>query len=97
MALKRILTEPKNALVKQYIALFKMDGIALSFTEESLDYIVDKAVELQLGARGLRAIVEKIMTDAMFEFPSLNRKKIVVDKAYAKEKFESSIFSFKDK
>ena len=96
-ALKRILTEPKNALVKQYIALFKMDGIALSFTEESLDYIVDKAVELQLGARGLRAIVEKIMTDAMFEFPSLNKKKIVVDKAYAQEKFESSIFSFKDK
>ena len=96
-ALKRILTEPKNALVKQYIALFKMDGITLSFTDESLDYIVDKAVELQLGARGLRAIVEKIMTDAMFEFPSLNKKKITVDKAYAQEKFESSIFSFKDK
>ena len=96
-ALKRILTEPKNALVKQYIALFKMDGISLSFTEDCLDYIVDKAEELQLGARGLRAIVEKIMTDAMFEFPSLNKKKIVVDKAYAQEKFESSIFSFKDK
>ena len=96
-ALKRILTEPKNALVKQYTALFKMDGISLSFTEDCLDYIVDKAVELQLGARGLRAIVEKIMTDAMFEFPSLNKKKIVVDKAYAQEKFESSIFSFKDK
>ncbi|MCR4827783.1 MAG: ATP-dependent Clp protease ATP-binding subunit ClpX, partial [Bacteroidales bacterium] len=96
-ALKRILTEPKNALVKQYIALFKMDGISLSFTEDCLDYIVDKAVELQLGARGLRAIVEKIMTDAMFEFPSLNKRKIEVDKAYAQEKFESSIFSFKDK
>ena len=96
-ALKRILTEPKNALVKQYIALFKMDGIALTFTEECLDYIVDKAVELQLGARGLRAIVEKIMTDAMFEFPSLNKRKIEVDKVYAQEKFESSIFSFKDK
>ncbi|MCR4878382.1 MAG: ATP-dependent Clp protease ATP-binding subunit ClpX [Bacteroidales bacterium] len=96
-ALKRILTEPKNALVKQYTALFKMDGISLSFTEDCLDYIVDKAVELQLGARGLRAIVEKIMTDAMFEFPSLNKRKIVVDKAYAQEKFESSIFSFKDK
>ena len=96
-ALKRILTEPKNALVKQYAALFKMDGISLSFTEDCLDYIVDKAVELQLGARGLRAIVEKIMTDAMFEFPSLNKRKIVVDKAYAQEKFESSIFSFKDK
>ena len=96
-ALKRILTEPKNALVKQYTALFKMDGISLSFTEDCLDYIVDKAVELQLGARGLRAIVEKIMTDAMFECPSLNKRKIVVDKAYAQEKFESSIFSFKDK
>ena len=96
-ALKRILTEPKNALVKQYTALFKMDGISLSFTEDCLDYIVDKAVELQLGARGLLAIVEKIMTDAMFEFPSLNKRKIVVDKAYAQEKFESSIFSFKDK
>ncbi len=97
VALKRILIEPKNALVKQYIALFKMDGITLTFTEDCLDYIVDKAVELQLGARGLRAIVEKIMTDAMFEFPSLNKKKIEVDEAYAKEKFESSIFSFKDK
>jgi len=96
-ALKRILTEPKNALVKQYIALFKMDGIELTFTEDCIDYIVDKAVELQLGARGLRAIVEKIMTDAMFEFPSLNKKKIAVDKSYAQEKFESSIFSFKDK
>jgi ATP-dependent Clp protease ATP-binding subunit ClpX len=96
-ALKRILTEPKNALVKQYMALFKMDGITLTFTEDCLDYIVDKAVELQLGARGLRAIVEKIMTDAMFEFPSLNKRKITVDKAYAQEKFESTIFAFKDK
>ena len=69
----------------------------MSFTEDCLDYIVDKAVELQLGARGLRAIVEKIMTDAMFEFPSLNKRKIEVDNAYAQEKFERSIFSFKDK
>jgi ATP-dependent Clp protease ATP-binding subunit ClpX len=69
-ALKRILTQPKNALVKQYVKLFKMDGITLTFEDAALDYIVEKAVELKLGARGLRAIVEKIMTDAMFDFPS---------------------------
>jgi len=96
-ALKRILTQPKNALVKQYVKLFQMDGITLSFDEATLDYIVDKAVELKLGARGLRAIVEKIMTDAMYDFPSLNKKKIVVTEAYAREKFERSIFSFLDK
>mgnify|MGYP002623502097 CR=1 FL=1 len=96
-ALKRILTEPKNALVKQYVKLFKMDGITLSFDEGALDYIVEKAVELKLGARGLRAIVEKIMTDAMYDFPSLNRKKITVTQAYARENFERSIFSFLDK
>ncbi|MDY6348180.1 MAG: ATP-dependent Clp protease ATP-binding subunit ClpX, partial [Bacteroidales bacterium] len=62
-----------------------------------IEYIVDKAVELQLGARGLRAIVEKVMTDAMFEFPSDGRKKIAVDKEYAKEHFEDVFFTFKDK
>ncbi len=96
-ALKSILTQPKNALVKQYVKLFQMDGITLSFEEAALDYIVDKAVELKLGARGLRAIVEKIMTDAMYDFPSLNKKKIAVTEAYAREKFERSIFSFLDK
>ena len=96
-ALKQILTQPKNALVKQYVKLFKMDGIDLSFDEETLDYIVEKAIELKLGARGLRAIVEKIMTDAMYDFPSLNKRKVRVTKEYAQEHFEKSIFSFLDK
>lgn len=96
-ALKQILVDPKNALVKQYVKLFKMDGITLSFEDAALDYIVEKAVELKLGARGLRAIVEKIMTDAMYDFPSLNKKKIVVTRDYARENFEKSIFSFLDK
>lgn len=96
-ALKQILTQPKNALVKQYIKLFKMDKIDLSFSEGALDYIVNKAVELKLGARGLRSIIEKIMTDAMYDFPSLNKKKIEVTEEYAREHFEKSIFSFLDK
>ena len=97
VALKQILTRPKNALVKQYVKLFQMDGITLSFEEEALDYIVEKAVELKLGARGLRAIVEKIMTDAMYDFPSLDKNKITVTREYARENFEKSIFSFLDK
>lgn len=96
-ALKQILTQPKNALVKQYIKLFKMDKIDLSFSEGALDYIVNKAVELKLGARGLRSIIEKIMTDAMYDIPSLNKKKIEVTEEYAREHFEKSIFSFLDK
>ena len=95
-ALKRILTEPKNALIKQYIRLFEIDGIELSFDEDALDYIVSKAVELKLGARGLRSIIEKIMTNAMFEFPSSKKKKIKITADYAKEQFENSIFSFLD-
>ncbi len=96
-ALKRILTQPKNALVKQYIKLFKMDKIDLTFSEAALDYIVNKAVELKLGARGLRSIVEKIMTDAMFDFPSMEKEAIEVTEEYAREHFEKSIFSFLDK
>ena len=65
-ALRKILVEPKNSIVKQYIKLFKMDGIELTFTEAALDYIVDKGVEYKLGARGLRSIVEAVMMDAMF-------------------------------
>jgi ATP-dependent Clp protease ATP-binding subunit ClpX len=95
-ALKRILIEPKNALVKQYVRLFQLDGIELSFDDESLDYIVSKAVELKLGARGLRSIIEKIMTNAMYEFPSSKQKKISITADYAKQQFESSIFSFLD-
>lgn len=96
-ALKQILTKPKNALVKQYVKLFKMDGIKLTFDEPVIDYIVDKAVELKLGARGLRAIMEKIMTDAMFDFPGSQSKTINVTEQYAKKHFESSVFSFLDK
>jgi len=80
--LRSILTDPKNSLIKQYIKLFEIDGIKLSFDEEGLDYIVDKALEFKLGARGLRSICELILNDAMFELPSTNRKKLNVDKAY---------------
>jgi len=95
-ALRRILVEPKNALVKQYERLFKLDGITLTFDDDSLDYIVNKAVELKLGARGLRSIIEKIMTNAMYEFPSSTKKKISISADYARQQFESSIFSFLD-
>lgn len=95
-ALRRILVEPKNALVKQYERLFQLDGITLTFDDDSLDYIVSKAVELKLGARGLRSIIEKIMTNAMYEFPSSKQKKMSITADYAKQQFESSIFSFLD-
>ena len=85
-ALRMILTDPKNALIKQYKKLFKMDGIELSFTEDALEHIVDKAVEFKLGARGLRSICETVMTDAMFELPSGNTKKFNVDLKYIKNK-----------
>ncbi len=90
-ALKRILTEPKNALVKQYKKLFEMENIELSFTREALDYVVDKAIEFKLGARGLRSICEAIVNDAMFELPSeKGAKTLRVNKEYAVEKFEKS-------
>ena len=95
-ALKRILTEPKNALIKQYVKLFELDGIKLDFAEDAIDYIVEKAVELKLGARGLRSIVEKIMTNAMYAFPDSKDKSITIDKNYAHEQFEHSIFRFLD-
>ena len=89
--LKKILTEPKNALVKQYQKLLKLEGIDLTFTNEALDYIVSKALGFKLGARGLRSICEAIMTDAMFELPSVEDvKEVEVDEDYAKEKFENS-------
>jgi ATP-dependent Clp protease ATP-binding subunit ClpX len=87
-ALRAILTEPKNAITKQYIKLFAMDGIELTFTDEALDYIVDKAVEFRLGARGLRAICEAIMMDAMFELPSGDTKEFTVTPDYAAHKLE---------
>ena len=83
-ALRKILVEPKNSIVKQYIKLMEMDGIELSFDEDALDCIVDKAVEYKLGARGLRSIVEAIMMDAMFEIPSKKVKKFKVTLEYAK-------------
>lgn len=92
--LKRILTEPKNALVKQYQKLFEMEGIRLEFKPSSLDFIVDKAVEFKLGARGLRSICEAIVTDAMFELPSEeNVDKLVITKDYAEKKLSKSKYS----
>lgn len=91
--LKSILTKPKNALTKQYTKLFKMEDKELVFQDDALGYIVEKALEYKLGARGLRSICEAIMTDAMFELPSdQNTKTLEIDKAYAKEKFEKSKF-----
>jgi len=84
-ALKRILTQPKNALVKQYIRLFDMDGIRLKIDEEVLDYIVDTSIEYRLGARGLRSICEAIMVDAMYEAPSGERKRLNIKLPYAKK------------
>lgn len=94
-ALRRILTEPKNSLVKQYVKLFGMDNVSLEFQEETLNFIVDKAVEFKLGARGLRSICEAILTDAMFEIPSSKKKnsKFVVTLDYAEEQFSKSKIS----
>jgi endopeptidase Clp ATP-binding regulatory subunit (clpX) len=88
-ALKRILTEPKNSIVKQYIKLFEMDNIKLTFDDDVYDYVVDKSIEFKLGARGLRSIVEAIMMDAMFEMPSGTQKKLHVTLQYAKDNFEN--------
>ena len=89
-ALKRILTEPKNSIIKQYVKLMEMDGVKLSFDDDVLDYIVDKAVEFKLGARGLRSIVEAIMKDVMFELPSRRLKSYTVKLDYAKEQVMKS-------
>ena len=89
-ALRKILVEPKNSIVKQYQKLFEMDGIKLKFDEEALDYIVDKAVEYKLGARGLRSIVETVMMDAMFEIPSEKVKSFTVTLEYAKQQLDKS-------
>lgn len=89
-ALRKILTEPKNSLVKQYEQLFEMDGIELKFQPEVLDYIVDKAVEFKLGARGLRSIVETVMMDVMFELPSTEAKEYTVTVEYAAAQLEKA-------
>jgi ATP-dependent Clp protease ATP-binding subunit ClpX len=86
-SLRSILTEPKNAIIKQYIKLFEMDSINLSFTPGSLDFIVDKALEYNLGARGLRSLCESILTDAMFNYPGSNKMELKITKTYAENKF----------
>ena len=85
-ALRSILTEPKNAIVSQYKAMLAMDGVELEFADEALDYIVDKAIEFKLGARGLRSICEAIMTELMYEAPSSEDKRVVVTREYAAER-----------
>ena len=92
-ALRRILTEPKNAIVRQYQRLFEMDGVALAFDDDVLDYIVDKAVEFKLGARGLRSLCEAIMMDTMFEVPSSGEKSFRVTLDYARGKIERAAFA----
>ncbi len=89
-ALRNILTEPKNSIVRQYVKLFAMDGIKLTFAPETLDFIVDKAIEFKLGARGLRSIVETIMVDAMFEAPSSSRKTFQVTLEYARAQLDKA-------
>jgi ATP-dependent Clp protease ATP-binding subunit ClpX len=89
-ALERILVEPKNSIVKQYIKLFEMDGVELTFAKDALELMVDKAVEYKLGARGLRSIVENIMMDAMFELPSRKVKKFEVTREYAEQQLSKS-------
>lgn len=90
-ALRRILVEPKNSIVRQYEKLFKMDGITLNFTEEALDFLVDKAVEFKLGARGLRSIVESVVANAMFELPAKKVKKFEVTLDVAKKELNQAL------
>lgn len=92
-ALRNILTEPKNSIIKQYIKLFALDDIALTFNDDVLDYIVDQAVEYKLGARGLRSIVETIMMDAMYEAPSSQEKTLTITLDYARQQFEKTNLS----
>ncbi len=91
--LRKILTEPKNSIIKQYIKLFEMDGVTLTFDEDVYDYIVDKAIEFKLGARGLRSIVETMMMDAMFDVPSSKKKELHVTKEFAEKNIEKSHLS----
>ena len=92
-ALRRILVEPKNAIVRQYEKLMKMDGIKFSVTDDALDFIVDKAIEYKLGARGLRSIFETIMMDAMYNYPSTKKKKFELTLDYAREQLDKSNFA----
>ena len=92
-ALRSILTDPKNAIIKQYEKLFEMDDIQISFSDDGLDYIVNKALEYKLGARGLRSICEIVLNDAMFEMPGSKRKKLNIDKNYISKKISNSNLS----
>ena len=92
-ALRSILTEPKNSIVKQYIKLFEMDGVKLIIQPEVFEFIVDKAVEYKLGARGLRSIVETIMMDVMFEMPSMNVAEYELTLDYARQQMEKANIS----
>jgi ATP-dependent Clp protease ATP-binding subunit ClpX len=92
-SLRRILTEPKNALTKQYVKLFELDDVKLTFDSEALDFIVQKAVEFKLGARGLRSICEAILTDAMFDLPSSGKKTYRLTKEFAEKQFAKSKFA----
>ena len=89
-ALRAILTEPKNSIIRQYVKLFEMDNVKLSFEDDVYEYVVDKAIEYKLGARGLRSIVETIMMDAMFEIPSEHADSFVVTLDYAKKQLEKA-------
>ena len=89
--LRSILTEPKNALIKQYEKLFAMDEVQFSMSNEALDYIVDKALEYKLGARGLRSLCEAILTDAMYELPSSEEKTLQIDKEYAEHALNKNL------
>lgn len=91
-ALRRVLTEPKNAITRQYVKLFAMDGVTLEFADDALDFIVDKAIEFKLGARGLRSIVETIMIDAMFEVPSADEKTFTVTADYCRRELDEAGF-----
>jgi ATP-dependent Clp protease ATP-binding subunit ClpX len=92
-ALRNILTEPKNSIVKQYIKLFEMDGVKLVIKPEVYEFIVDKAIEYKLGARGLRSIVETIMMDVMFEMPSMELKEYELTLEYAQQQMEKANIS----
>ena len=89
--LRSILTEPKNALVKQYQKLFEMDGVTLEFEEEALDFIVDKALEYKLGARGLRSLCEAILTDAMYDLPSSDEKHLQVTQEFTENSLNKNL------
>ena len=89
--LRAILTEPKNALVKQYKKLFAMDDVDFTITEEALDFIVDKALEYKLGARGLRSLCEAILTDAMYDLPGTDEKKLRIDRSYAQDTISKNL------